>query len=114
MSSPTYHERRAHPRERVHIQADLWSQDHNLTVPIVELGEGGMAIANGTLPEKADIHLRFELPFTTAVIRCEARVVWSSVEQDRAGLQFTRLQESERRTLSQWLEHHCAKSAQSD
>jgi c-di-GMP-binding flagellar brake protein YcgR len=108
--SPTYNERRAYPRERVDIQADLWSQYHNMTVSVVELSEGGMGIANGWLPVRTAVHLRFDLPLTASVIRCEARVVWSDGESNRSGLQFTKIAEAEKRALINWLERHCPKA----
>jgi c-di-GMP-binding flagellar brake protein YcgR len=107
--SPTYSERRAFDRERVRIEADLWSQYFNLRVLITDLSEAGMAISSSEpVPANTAVHLRFDLPLSNSTIRSEARVIWSKSEEDRAGLQFTRISESDKRTLQHWLKSHCA------
>jgi len=93
-------------RVAVSIPAELQLEAApSISCEINNVSIGGVALVGPTILKKgATAHLRFGLNGTSAgttTIDTNAQVVW--VERKRAGLRFTNLNATARRSLGQWL-----------
>jgi hypothetical protein len=100
---------RKNPRHSVSIEVLLWSQQQRVQGCIADLAEGGCRLScDEKLAVNEEMHLRFDLPYTTTTIRCDGCIVWSGGEPCGAGVEFLRMSEADRRRIAHWLENNSA------
>ena len=103
--------RRRYVRESVRIEAQLWSGSFHTSVFLAELAEGGFTVhSSEPLMTGSTVHVSFTLPDSATTLRCDGRVVWSSILEGKAGVEFLRLSDPDHRALAFWLEHYRIKN----
>lgn len=90
-------------RVHVRIPAIVHTAGKNLPGSILDISEGGVALSTKeAIPTTKTLNLDFALPGRTAMITTSAVVVWSDVS-GRFGAQFTGMELTSRKAVSDWV-----------
>jgi hypothetical protein len=96
-------ERRRSFRCPIEIPAAIQSGDEEIACHVVNISEGGMAIAKSpSLKPGAQVKVRFTLPGELLPFKIDSEVCWYD-EKGRAGLRSLLIPSEQKALLQQWL-----------
>jgi len=105
-------ERRQLPRWKVNKEVKVWMQGNqdSTSCMIEDLHLKGMCVSfKNRLPQEESVKMSFGIEENSDPIKVEAQVPWSKEDQGRYfyGLSFSRINESDKDRLSQYIITNC-------
>jgi CheY-like chemotaxis protein len=103
------HERRRKPRVTAPASATISYADvESDTAHLMNLSEEGIGISSRhSVPSQCKVYFEFTLPEQVSTVRLSGEVVWQDAF-GRVGLRFSRLPQTSRNALNQWLSQNLA------
>jgi hypothetical protein len=97
-------ERRIRPRIPVEAKTSIaYAGKEDIPVALLDLSEEGVAIrSDSKLPPYSKVYFQFALPGNAALVRLAGEVMWQD-SSGRVGIRFTRVPQTSRRLLNDWL-----------